>query len=307
MVRIHLDTDIGGDIDDLCALALLLRWPEAELTGVTTVAEENGRRAGYARYVLRLAGRADIPVAAGADVATGRFRDHPGYPDETRYWPELVAPAPGPLEDALDLLEASIEQGAVIVAVGPFTNLALLEQRSPGILARSQLVLMGGYIRPIRPGYPQMPRRDDYNVQQDVAAAQQVFEAGHPLVVPMTVTVETALRRGYLPVLRRSGPLGALIARQAEAHDADYQTAARYGATCPRLPDDIVNFQHDPLAVAVALGWDGAGIEHLPLVLRVEDGWLREEERPGGRPTAIVTAVDGERFNELWYQRVVSA
>jgi hypothetical protein len=23
--RIHLDTDIGGDMDDLCALALLLR------------------------------------------------------------------------------------------------------------------------------------------------------------------------------------------------------------------------------------------------------------------------------------------
>lgn len=28
MTLIHLDTDLGGDIDDLCALAMLLRWPE---------------------------------------------------------------------------------------------------------------------------------------------------------------------------------------------------------------------------------------------------------------------------------------
>ena len=56
MVELHVDTDIGGDIDDLCALALVLRWPGAELVGVTTVAEHAGRRAGYVRRVLELAG-----------------------------------------------------------------------------------------------------------------------------------------------------------------------------------------------------------------------------------------------------------
>ena len=43
MQKIHLDTDLGGDIDDLCALAMLLRWEGAELAGITTVAEANGR------------------------------------------------------------------------------------------------------------------------------------------------------------------------------------------------------------------------------------------------------------------------
>ena len=56
MTKIHLDTDIGGDMDDLCALAMLLRWPDLEITGVTTVSEEHGRRAGYAYYVLNLVG-----------------------------------------------------------------------------------------------------------------------------------------------------------------------------------------------------------------------------------------------------------
>ena len=45
MIKIHLDTDIGGDMDDLCALAMLLKWPDLEITGVTTVSEEQGRQA----------------------------------------------------------------------------------------------------------------------------------------------------------------------------------------------------------------------------------------------------------------------
>ena len=65
--KIHLDTDLGGDTDDLCALALLLAWPDVEITGITTCLEEGGRRAGYVCYALSIAGRTKIPVAAGAD------------------------------------------------------------------------------------------------------------------------------------------------------------------------------------------------------------------------------------------------
>ncbi len=69
MTKIHLDTDIGGDMDDLCALAMLLKWPDLEITGVTTVSEDQGRRAGYVHYVLSLVGRTGIPCVAGADVS----------------------------------------------------------------------------------------------------------------------------------------------------------------------------------------------------------------------------------------------
>lgn len=51
-MKIHLDTDIGGDMDDLCALAMLLKWPDLDITGVTTVSDTGGRRAGYVRYIL---------------------------------------------------------------------------------------------------------------------------------------------------------------------------------------------------------------------------------------------------------------
>ena len=42
MTKIHLDTDIGGDMDDVCALAMLLKWPDLEITGVTTVSDDQG-------------------------------------------------------------------------------------------------------------------------------------------------------------------------------------------------------------------------------------------------------------------------
>ncbi len=54
---VHLDTDLGGDTDDACALALLLGQADVELAGITTVADRAGRRAGYARHCLNLAGR----------------------------------------------------------------------------------------------------------------------------------------------------------------------------------------------------------------------------------------------------------
>lgn len=70
MLKLHFDTDLGGDIDDLCALAMVLNWPDIELLAVTTVAEHRGKRAGCARYALELAGREDTLVAAGADVSS---------------------------------------------------------------------------------------------------------------------------------------------------------------------------------------------------------------------------------------------
>ena len=130
-MKVHLDTDLGGDIDDLYALALLLRWPDVEITGVTTVIDDGGRRAGYVRYALAAAGRRDIPVAAGADWSCGRFRFAADLPSEAAYWPEPVAPAPGLLSDAIGLLRRSIEAGARVVAIGPYTNLALLDEAHP--------------------------------------------------------------------------------------------------------------------------------------------------------------------------------
>jgi inosine-uridine nucleoside N-ribohydrolase len=73
-MRIHLGTDLGGDPDDACALAMLLGWPGVELVGITTTIDPGGRRAGCVAHCLKLAGRDDIPVAAGAGVSLTTLR-----------------------------------------------------------------------------------------------------------------------------------------------------------------------------------------------------------------------------------------
>jgi len=302
MKKIHLDTDLGGDIDDLCALALLLRWKEdIQLTGITTVAELNGRRAGYVRYVLGLVGRGDIPVAAGVDNSQGFYPYPLGLPDEGRYWPEPVNPSPDDSAEALLLLKQSIDQGAMIVGIGPYTNLYLLDLLYPGILMQTELFLMGGYIYPPRPGFPRWGNDMDFNVQIDVKSSKHVIRNSHPTLVPLSVTVETALRRVHLEVLRSSGSLGRLLARQAEAFAEDEKMEARFGETCAGVPQDIINFQHDPLTCAIALGWDeGVEIEELPMIIEVKNGLFTERIHPSGKPVRVVTHIDGVRFNEFW-------
>jgi purine nucleosidase len=229
-IRVHLDTDIGGDIDDLCALALLLNWPNAEITGITTVLEDNGKRVGYAGYALALAERGEVPVAAGADLGLGCFKLEAGLPPEERYWPEPVGPSPGPIEAALDLLKQSVEQKAIIIGIGPFTNLSLLERSYPGILRHAKLYLMGGQIRPAPATFPAWSQEMDYNVQADGSAAKHVLESAQPTLVPIEVTVQTALRRSHLRALYKAGPLGELIARQAEAFADDGTMKSGTGA-----------------------------------------------------------------------------
>src|SRR5947208_592715 len=65
--KIILDTDIGDDVDDALALALICASPELELVGVTTVFGNVRARGRQAQTLLQLAGGefAGVPVAAG--------------------------------------------------------------------------------------------------------------------------------------------------------------------------------------------------------------------------------------------------
>ncbi|MCJ7739313.1 MAG: nucleoside hydrolase [Anaerolineae bacterium] len=305
----HLDTDLGGDMDDLCALAMLLRWPgDVQLTGITTVGDIGGERAGCVCYVLGLEGLDDVPVAAGVDGTDACFRYELGVPPQERYWPVPIPPAASAPDEAVQLLKRSIEQGATIIAIGPYSNLYLLETQHPGILMQADLYLMGGYVYPTRPGFPNWGNDFDFNIQVDVRSAQYVIAHSNPTLVPLSVTVETFIRRAYLERLSGAGALGRLIASQAEVFAADENIEEKHGKTCSGLPEDVINFQHDSLACAVALGWnDCVEIEEIPLSLEIRHGWLHEVIDPDGKPTRVVTAIDGGRFSKFWLDVVAGA
>jgi inosine-uridine nucleoside N-ribohydrolase len=302
MQKIHLDTDIGGDMDDVCALAMLLKWHDVEITGITTSAEEGGRRAGYVREVLALAGRSDIPYAAGADLVDGCCRYKTlGYPADEDNWGKPVPPQPGAVDGAIELLRHSIEAGATLVGIGPYTNFRLLDEKYPGFLKDAPLYLMGGYVYDVPPEYHQWDKHDDWNIQLDVPSARYVLEHAHPTLVTLTVSGQTALRRAYLPRLAQAGALGELLVRQAELFAKENGFEAKFGAVYPGLPDDMINFQHDPLACAIALGWhEGVEVETVPLRLEERDTYLYEIPDASGNPTRVVTKIDGGRFNQYW-------
>jgi len=301
-MKVHIDTDIGGDTDDLCALAMVLAAPNVEVVGITTVADRDGRRAAYVRHALKLAGADGIPVASGAFGFLGGEPHEPGLQDE-RYWPDLAAEPPGRAGAAVDLLHANVEAGATVIAIGPYTNLAVLEVMRPGAFDRASLVVMGGNVLPPAAGLPQWDPAMDYNVQADRVAARIVFERLHPLIVPIEATVRTGLCRSDLSRLRRGGPLAQVIADQAELYAQDTGIAEQVAAN-PGLPRDLLNYQHDPFACAVALGWECFSAREFRLGVTEREGQLALVEDAQGRDLRVVTDVGSAVFSGRWLDAV---
>lgn len=305
-MRIHLDTDLGGDPDDACALAMLLGWPDVDVTAITTTIDPGGWRAAYVMHCLELVGRADIPVAAGAAMSmTRREAAMPVIGDE-RYWPAGIRPRPAPPGAALDLLQGSLDGGARLVGIGPYTNLAALELLRPGALTGVEVVVMGGWVRPANVNLPAWGPERDFNVQWDTRAAQVVAAAAELTLATLPATMQAPLRAADLPRLRGSGPLGELLARQSAAHAVD-SGKSDLGPAHDGLPDDLLNFHYDPVACAVAVGWPGAVLEDMTLMTVVEDDVLRWHRSSDGRPTRVLTDVDGPAFTEVWLTAVDEA
>jgi purine nucleosidase len=309
-VRLHLDTDFAGDTDDAAALAMLLGWPGAEVVGVTTTADPGGWRAGYVHRLLELAGREDIPVASGASTSLDG-RTMGDLPNHRTYWGDDPAtPRPSPRGAAAGLLMSNVDSGASLVAIGPYTNLAEIEEARPGVLATHGVTLMGGWVDPPGEDLPQWGPDMDWNIQCDTTAALRVFEAAHDAVlVTLPATLRAHLRRAELARLEASGPIGRLLARQARAHGADYRMS-ELGRGHAGLPDDLLNFQYDPVACAVALGWPGVTMAAIGLTPTLEGELLRfvrADDDRGAKPFRVVLDVDGCAFSDAWLTAIERA
>jgi hypothetical protein len=133
----------------------------------------------------------------------------------------------------------------------------------------------------------------------------QLWERCAPILVQLSVCLEARLREAHLARLREGGELARLVARQGELRGTE-EDMRRMSREHPELPDDLLNFHYDPLACAVASGWDGAQVEELELRTCTEEGVLSFPEEPGGRRTRVVTEVDGPCLEEEWLRAVAS-
>jgi purine nucleosidase len=198
-VPVVLDTDIGTDIDDAYSLAMILESPQLRLRAVTTVSGDAAARARIAAKMLAVSGHPEIPVAAGAQDKRDAFAQ--------AQWAANYHGANLVSTGAVQLLKQAIEREhgrAVILAIGPLTNIAALLRQYPGDKPLIHTIaLMGGSIaRGYTPGSAPVP---EYNVAADAAAAQAVFASGIPIAMaPLDVTAQlqlTARERADLDAL----------------------------------------------------------------------------------------------------------
>jgi pyrimidine-specific ribonucleoside hydrolase len=218
---ILLDCDPG--IDDAVALFLACASPELRLLGVTTVAGNVAlpHTTRNARRLLALAGREDVPVAAGASrplVRTSPGRAEHVHGEDGVHRAVLPEPTAA-LDDrtAVDLLADTVRTSAepvTLVAVGPLTNVALFYAVHPEQAARlARVVVMGGSAE-----RGNASEEAEFNVWSDPEAAYRVLsDPGLPAPVPTTMigldlTRTMPLTDADLAVLAAGGPGGQACA-----------------------------------------------------------------------------------------------
>jgi purine nucleosidase len=178
-IPVLLDTDPGSDIDDVVALAYLLRQPRCRLVGITTVSGKTELRAGIVDYLLRLAGRTDIPVHAGLH---GPLRGGSGQPEVPHY--PAIAALPHridfPRSAAIDFLRNTIRAhpGQItLLTIGPLTNLAVLFSLEPELATKiKRVVTMGGRFFPPA-GWSKWA---EWNILCDPTAAAMFYDTRFP-------------------------------------------------------------------------------------------------------------------------------
>ena len=306
MTPVILDCDPG--LDDALALLLVLASPELELEGVTTVAGNQTveKTTENALKILELAGRSDIPVAAGAAAPlAGELVLADDAHGETGLG-TLVLPSPRarPLDrPAVDLLADRLlgaSQPMTVLAIGPLTNLGLLLALQPAAAERiDRLVLMGGAIRE-----GNMTPSAEFNIWIDPEAAHRIFAAGLDVtMVGLDVTNRCVLTRGDAERLRASGPIGAAAAELVDFYLGYYEQAYAHGGAPI----------HDALAVAHVLRPELLTLEHRRVEIELT-GICRgrtvvdmRQRTSLPEPNAHVAVdVDVEGFRELLLSRVGS-
>jgi purine nucleosidase len=115
--EVVLDTDIGSDVDDLLALAMVLGSPEWHLTAVATVYGDTVLRARMVRRAYRLANRPVPPIAAGArEPLSGRPAWWAGH--EGALMPDLHTEPVDETRKATAILRT----GRTVAAIGPVSS-----------------------------------------------------------------------------------------------------------------------------------------------------------------------------------------
>jgi inosine-uridine nucleoside N-ribohydrolase len=206
--KVILDTDIGDDIDDAYALALVLTSPELKLLGVTTAWGHTALRAQLVEGLLCETGQQNIPVFVGVPTKANnvftqaslasRFPRPAGSNTEAIAWmTKTIRANPGQI---------------TLIEIAPLSNVGALIDRDPAAFRMlKRVVMMGGSIHR---GYgdlgyaPDKGPSPEYNIAMDIASAKKLFASGVPITMAPLDSTQLKLDEVMRSILfRQSTPL----------------------------------------------------------------------------------------------------
>jgi inosine-uridine nucleoside N-ribohydrolase len=260
--RVIIDTDPG--VDDALALLLAMRSPELKIEAITPVAGNVplDLTLPNALRMVEIAGRTDIPVAAGAKGPLLRRLVTAAYVHGENGLGGAVFPEPKmkPVtQSAAELICQMVRKypsEITLITIGPLTNVATaLNSDSELATMVRGLVMMGGSLS----GGNITPAAE-FNVYVDPEAARIVFQSGIPItMVGLDVTRKTSLTDAHLHQLEAGqNPISKAAAKIA--HNAIEHNRQQGFLAGPNM--------HDSLAVAAFLD---------PSILRFEEYYVDVE------------------------------
>ncbi|MEE3166989.1 MAG: nucleoside hydrolase, partial [Chloroflexota bacterium] len=285
-------TDPG--VDDAIAILMAMAASEIEILGLTTVGGNVplARATRNALSLLQAASRSDIPVAKGASrPLRGKFAYAPHFHGPGGLSQRLPDPANGPVEDGAvkflydQLTGERVE--AVLVALGPLTNLAVLLRERPIALEQAkQIVVMGGAVN--TPG--NVTPEAEFNFYCDPVAADIVLSSRLPItMVDLAACRQVKINREQALGLKSATPLGRLMLDMLQGW-------------FHREPSREEFEFCDPLAMAIALHPAIATATKVDLDVGIEKDELLGATSETGGPGEITLAqdVDSSRFFALF-------
>jgi purine nucleosidase len=290
--KIIIDTDIGDDIDDAFALGLALSSPEFEILGVSASFGDTATRAKMLDRMLGELGRSDIPVAMGApaNVNLNAFSQR-RYAEGGQF---ARAGHPGSVDFILD--QARKYPGQVtLVAIGPLPNIGAMIDRDPAAFRQlKRVVIMGGNVRPLLDPYgaaaPIAPH-PEWNIKNDIASAQKLFNAGVPLLVmPLDSTANLKLHEVARTALFAHGTMLTNILAGLY-----YEWRAATRSPTPVL--------YDPMTLASLL--DPRLCPLTPMHIRIDDAGNTLVEQ--GAPNAqVCLRSDADAFLQFTVKKIIA-
>lgn len=204
-IPVILDTDIGCDIDDTWALAMMLNSPELDVKLIVTDTGDTEYRAKLVAKLLEIAGRTDIPIGIGLPFPDERKHQAAWVKDyELSTYPGRV------LRDGVGAIVEAImasPEPMTLICIGPVPNIAAALDREPGIVRKARFVGMHGSVRKGYDGNPSVAA--EYNVAMHTPACQKVFQAAWDMTITPLDTCGLVRLKGekYQKVRQCNDPL----------------------------------------------------------------------------------------------------